>query len=322
MNTPLISIVIPVFNRQSYIEACLASCVAQHYRPLQIIIVDDGSTDASQTTILKFIEDHQHIDRLTFQYLYQEHHGAPQARNAGLAKAEGAFIQFLDSDDLLAPEAVHDKYTAFTAGYSVVFGDSVMIDAQTNPIRDFLHSNFTEATAIAYLANRSILTSSLLFRKECFERIQYDPSIDVMQDRDICIRLLVAGFKFKYIQKIVEYHRLPGDDNISSKTWVYTNPLRYLHAYTKIYSHVSGLDQATVRSVTNNTIEGLWRRGRQLVRAGKYAEAHCYFTRAVAINAGHIPKSFLYRITARIISCIHLERLMHLYKTYRNRIHV
>lgn len=322
MSTPLVSIVIPVYNRQAYIRSCLESCVKQDYRPLEIIVIDDGSTDASCAVIQQFIKDHQHPDQVTFRYVYQEHRGAPHARNSGLDHASGEFVQLLDSDDMLAPAALTDKYAAFTDAYSVVFGDSIMVDHHGQYVRDFLHTGFPATTAVKYLGSRSILTSSLLFRKTCFDHIRFDPSMEVMQDRELCIRLLAAGFKFKYLQKIVEYHRLPGTDNISGETWVYTNPLRYIHAYAKILEHVSRLDHDTVNSVAQSTCHGLWKRGRELVRAGKCAEAQRYFAKAIAINAGRIPKSFFYRIAAGILSCVTIERIVQGYKLQRNRVYV
>ncbi|MFW6335176.1 MAG: glycosyltransferase, partial [Desulfosalsimonas sp.] len=91
-NRPLVSAVIPVCNRQGWIAEAVDSVLAQDYRPLELIVVDDGSTDATADTVLSY------GSRLT--YIYQENRGVSAARNRGAAAARGDWLAFLDSDDL------------------------------------------------------------------------------------------------------------------------------------------------------------------------------------------------------------------------------
>ncbi|HET6620675.1 MAG TPA: glycosyltransferase family A protein [Dongiaceae bacterium] len=104
---PLVSIVIPVFNRASACAEAVASCLAQSWRPLEIIVVDDGSTDDLATALHRF-GDAVHVIR-------KENGGVSSARNMGMAAARGDFVHFLDSDNLLRPEAVARKVAAFAA---------------------------------------------------------------------------------------------------------------------------------------------------------------------------------------------------------------
>jgi GT2 family glycosyltransferase len=99
-HTDLVSTVIPVFNRARLLEEAVGSVLAQTYRPIEIVIVDDGSTDDTPQVAQALAARHPEIVR----YVRKDNGGCAQARNAGLAVARGEFIQLLDSDDLLLPE--------------------------------------------------------------------------------------------------------------------------------------------------------------------------------------------------------------------------
>lgn len=95
----LISVIVPCFNTEKYIERCLSSIIKQTYRYIEVIVVDDGSTDRS-AEIIKAIEKTD--DRI--KYVYQENAGVSAARNKGLDCANGDLITFVDSDDTISPE--------------------------------------------------------------------------------------------------------------------------------------------------------------------------------------------------------------------------
>jgi hypothetical protein len=99
----LASIIIPTFNRAKLLDETLASAVEQTYRPIEIIVVDDGSTDDTTSVVESW---QHHIARdpdVEIRYLPQENAGVGAARNHGLIESHGEFIQFLDSDDILHP---------------------------------------------------------------------------------------------------------------------------------------------------------------------------------------------------------------------------
>ncbi|MFF4501671.1 glycosyltransferase family 2 protein [Streptomyces sp. NPDC001401] len=97
---PVLSVIVPFYCVERYFEACLESIAAQTLRDLQVIMVDDGSTDGSVRTAEKFAEQDPR-----FQLLRQSNRGLGAARNAGLPKAGGRYIAFVDSDDIVAPDA-------------------------------------------------------------------------------------------------------------------------------------------------------------------------------------------------------------------------
>lgn len=95
----LISVVIPVFNVEAYLDKCMASVVQQSYKELEIIVVDDGSTDNSPQ-----ICDNWSVKDDRVHVIHKENGGLSDARNAGLAVATGSYISFVDSDDWLKPQ--------------------------------------------------------------------------------------------------------------------------------------------------------------------------------------------------------------------------
>jgi glycosyltransferase involved in cell wall biosynthesis len=91
IKNPVVSVVIPVFNSEKYVRKALDSVFDQNYRPLEVIIVDDGSTDSSARAVDGYKDA---------RYIYQANHGVARARNTGIAASQGEIIAFLDSDDI------------------------------------------------------------------------------------------------------------------------------------------------------------------------------------------------------------------------------
>lgn len=107
MNNPLISVIIPVYNVEEYLEECIDSVLKQTYKEIEIIAINDGSTDNS----LKILENYaSKIDRL--KIITQENLGQSVARNVGINKANGTYIYFLDSDDYIMPETFEQLINA------------------------------------------------------------------------------------------------------------------------------------------------------------------------------------------------------------------
>lgn len=94
MSEPLVSVVVPIYNTEKYIERAVKSICNQTYKNIEILLVDDGSTDKSDSVCLKLKQDDERIS-----YFYQENQGVSSARNLGIDHANGKYILFCDSDD-------------------------------------------------------------------------------------------------------------------------------------------------------------------------------------------------------------------------------
>jgi glycosyltransferase involved in cell wall biosynthesis len=93
---PLVSVIVTTFNHEAYISEALESVFAQTYAPVEVIVVNDGSSDGTESAIAPF--------RNRIRYMFQENQGVAGSRNAGIRKANGQFLAFLDGDDLWEPE--------------------------------------------------------------------------------------------------------------------------------------------------------------------------------------------------------------------------
>ena len=100
MKQPLVSVIVPVYNVEPYLGPCLESLRAQTYPDLEVLLVNDGSTDGSRELCAAMAR----ADR-RFHLIDQANAGVSAARNAGLARASGKYLQFVDGDDRLSPQA-------------------------------------------------------------------------------------------------------------------------------------------------------------------------------------------------------------------------
>ena len=104
----LVSVIIPCYNSEAWLGETLASVIGQTWKQLEIILVDDGSGDSTAIIIRQFEALHPELVKTVFG----PNQGAASARNAGLALAKGDYIQYLDADDLLLPDAIAARVEA------------------------------------------------------------------------------------------------------------------------------------------------------------------------------------------------------------------
>ena len=102
---PLISVLIPVYEVEEYLDRCVQSVLAQTYENFEVVMVDDGSKDRSAEIVLRYAEEHENI-----RLIRAEHAGVSHARNVLLENAKGEYIFFLDSDDFLDPETLQTLF--------------------------------------------------------------------------------------------------------------------------------------------------------------------------------------------------------------------
>ena len=129
--TPYISIIIPVFNAEKYIEECINSILNQTYSKIEIIIINDGSTDNSEKICLELSKKDQRI-----KYIYQNNAGVTVARKTGVENATGEWISFVDADDILSPYAIQTLIEK-SKGQDIVIGD---IKPFYNTTENILHT--------------------------------------------------------------------------------------------------------------------------------------------------------------------------------------
>ncbi len=191
----LVSIIIPAYNAQKYIEATIQSVLKQTYTNWNLIIINDGSTDDTEKIIKSNFTD----NRIT--YIYQENGGVSKARNNGIENAKGEYIAFLDADDFWLPENLGEKVKVLNNNPDVDWVYSNMYES--DPFLENLmlapKGKQDEVLNNLLLWNGEVVpgpSSNILLRKRCFDNkeIRFDHNISTAADLDFCIQL--AG-KFK-----------------------------------------------------------------------------------------------------------------------------
>jgi glycosyltransferase involved in cell wall biosynthesis len=196
--SPLVSVVIPSYNYAHYLPAAVHSVLAQTFSDLELIIIDDGSTDNTREAAAKFTDPRM-------RYVFKTNGGLASARNAGIANSRGKFLAFLDTDDLWLPQFLETVLATFgrlPPGFAAVATSSQRIDPDGKPIvfDSAVMNEERELTTRDFVFRNRPLSSSIVIRREVFEKCGlFDESLRSSEDRDMWIRL-TTRFRFFYLR--------------------------------------------------------------------------------------------------------------------------
>ena len=195
---PLISVIIPAYNIEEYIDRCLESVCNQTYSNLEIIVIDDGSTDKTP-----LILDNWQKKDARIRVIHKENEGVSKARNKGIESANGDYIGFVDGDDMISPdmlEFLYDNLVKANAqishcGYQMVFPDR----------RDNYHGPGEKIEQDNHRGLKDLLEGSIvepglwnkLYKKELFEGLRLNENIKYNED------LLLNYYLFKKASKSI-----------------------------------------------------------------------------------------------------------------------
>jgi glycosyltransferase involved in cell wall biosynthesis len=213
----LVSVIIPVYNREHLVEDAILSVYSQSYRPIECVVVDDGSTDGSVKKI-EALRQKLRSDDFTIICVVQSNGGAPKARNTGIQYATGEFIQFLDSDDLLYPDKIesHVKFLKHNMGYDGVYGDWHHGTAENFQL---IKAEKWEDRISQFYCGRVIHTLSFLFRRAIIDKIGlWDEQLKRNQEIDYFLRGVLAGGNFDYLPCTTGLWRVHEGDRIVSSS--------------------------------------------------------------------------------------------------------
>lgn len=205
----LFSVIIPTYNRAATIAKALDSVRAQSYRPIEVIIVDDGSTDNTQDVVNCWKQQHEQNDCFTIGYYYQENAGPSAARNRGLLESQGEYIQFLDSDDKLHPQRLETLAMTFQEDPECDFIQTGFdgFCAECGEVIEHHYGNPTEEQLILALKGRlwpntlrsafrrslAVATGPWNEKMTCFEDYEYVVRALVKSRKSVAIRDILAS---------------------------------------------------------------------------------------------------------------------------------
>ncbi|NUM34005.1 MAG: glycosyltransferase family 2 protein [Candidatus Brocadiae bacterium] len=200
MEKPLVSVIVPVYNREKYLSLALDSILSQTYSPIELIVVDDGSTDQSA----KIAKSYQQV-----HYIYQNNQGPAGARNTGIAQAKGHYLAFLDSDDLW-----NENKIAIQVQY---LQENPDIECCLATVKNFLEQ---DATIPMWIKEEQIQTpqpgylpSAMLILTQSFHKVgPFNPLYRVSEDSDWFIRAQALGIKKAILPDVLVYRRIHKDN--------------------------------------------------------------------------------------------------------------
>jgi glycosyltransferase involved in cell wall biosynthesis len=199
MTPPLISCIVPVFNGERFVREALDSIWAQTYRPLEIIVADDGSTDGTAAIVASYDQPVHHLS--------QPNAGPAAARNLGLRAAQGAFVAFLDADDLWHPEKLARQMARFQARPDL---DLCVTHVQNFWVPELIeeaaryrdHPRFTNAVP-------GYTTCTLLTRRALFDTVgKLDEALQHGDDTEWFLRAAEHGVVMELLPEVLTYHRM------------------------------------------------------------------------------------------------------------------
>lgn len=201
INQPKISIIVPVYNTEKYLAKCLDSILNQTLQDIEIIVVNDGSKDQSQSVIDRYaIKDHRIFS------IYKENGGLSDARNVGLDNSTGEFIAFIDSDDYIESEMLEKMYELTKRHNSeIVLCDLVKVDENGKEFRDLpqspqLPEKIVLKNDLTIFGEMSCFACNKIFKKSLFNNHRFKKGIH-FEDIELIPKLILDS---KIISKINE----------------------------------------------------------------------------------------------------------------------
>jgi glycosyltransferase involved in cell wall biosynthesis len=201
----LVSVIVPVYNGSEFLLEAITSIQGQTYRPLEIIVVDDGSTDSTPQLIAALGSE--------IRSIRQDNAGPSAARNAGLRLVHGEVIAFLDADDLWPPDKLSTQvqYLRDHPHIDMVMGGIQPVELPGAIHRDFRFDIQQEAPV-------SVNLGGALFRSSVFDRVgMFDESMLYSEDVDLFMRIREQGVPLAILDTVTLYYRLHAH-NMTNKT--------------------------------------------------------------------------------------------------------
>ena len=227
MNGIKISIIIPVYNAEIYLTKCIESVINQNYTNLEVILLNDGSTDGSAFICEKF---QQLDDRI--KYLSHTNIGVSQTRNIGLNIASGDYVVFVDSDDWVDPDFIESYITSANETCADLFYQGLVWEYPNNSIPKHLPNKFfkNKLDGILFLEKERCFGAACnkMFKREIIDKFQirFDPTLSLAEDKIFTLEY------FKYIKSIllidkVSYHyRRDVENSLTQRCHTLNNQLK------------------------------------------------------------------------------------------------
>ena len=302
MTQPLVSVLIPCFNAEKYIADAIQSALDQDYPNIEVIVMDDGSTDASLSVIRRFESDSR------FRWETGPNRGGNAARNRLIALASGEFVQFLDADDLLLSNKISSQMAVFSADRDAVLCDYRLLD-EANPglSRDVMLQDCGEDLLEYFIRGSQITMLPLHRRKHLVVVSGFDETLRCCQEYDLHVRLAENVWKkIVRIPEILAHKRAVRHSVSFAERKIYLTWSKLLIESHERLQQRGELTQRRAQAIA----EMLYACGRHLVRVGQAKAGRVAFSRALTLSPrADVVVSPAMRLVSNLIGPVSAERL-------------
>jgi glycosyltransferase involved in cell wall biosynthesis len=212
---PLVSVILPAFNGEAFLAEAIESVLGQTWSPVELIVVDDGSSDRSPAIARAY----------PVTYVRQENAGVAAARNRGLAESRGEFVSFLDQDDIWLPEKLERQVAALErepgAARCICRFEMFLQPGQELP--------FWTGAAVLEGSHRTPQVGTLLVRRELFDEVgPFDTSYIAANDTDWFLRTRELGIRLAVVDESLQRYRLHGGNASGRRELIQREHMRAL----------------------------------------------------------------------------------------------
>lgn len=232
-NNKVISVIVPVYNVAAYLDRCLTSLTEQSYPYIEIILIDDGSSDNSGEICDKWAIRYPHI-----RVIHQENRGVSSARNTGIRIAKGDFFGFVDPDDYIEKDmykVLYEQLEKYDADVAACTWQSEYENSSHIIVKNATDKVMNSIEAVEYdLSHGMYITCNKLFSKKVCSNVLYDETIINGEDRIFDVTVLLNAEKIVYINKPYYHycHRAnsAGTKKYTLKDWSLINACQRIHS--------------------------------------------------------------------------------------------
>lgn len=235
MHQEKISVIVPMYNVEEYIEQTIQSLLNQTYPNIEIILINDASTDKTGSIASSYAQENKNV-----RFFQQDlNKGVSAARNIGLKLATGSYITFVDSDDLLPNRAIETMYIISQENEADLVIGSMQNFSDINNILQDTEDSIIKKVSIE--ENPEIISNVFiwgkLYTKELLQKIQFAEDIQYIEDHPFAIQTFLSATKIVTTSSIIYNYRVRQSQNLSLTQSAFTNPVTRLpHIFNAFYT--------------------------------------------------------------------------------------
>jgi glycosyltransferase involved in cell wall biosynthesis len=311
----LVSAIVPVFNRPLQLQEAVASVLAQDWRPIEVIIVDDGSTDATPAVALALAQAHPGVVRV----LTQPNGGPGLARERGRREARGEFIQYVDSDDILLPGKFSAQVDALRANpqCDVAYGMTRLRYANGEVAGGAFKDSGLRRDSMfpSFLLERWWDTCTPLYRRAICDRAGPWTDLRLEEDWEYDCRIAALGPRLAWCDRYVcEYRDHPGARLCRGEPFDPSRLAQRARAHALIYSHARSAGIGPAAAEMQSFARSLFLLARQCGAAGLESHSRNLFRLSCAAAGRRRSRGFdylVYRALANLFGWQNMGRASH-----------